>query len=75
MFGLGAIFAEILGNVTFRPAPLSDADAGEMLADIRESRILSAVRGMEAADTPSLIRCLVAMAGSGWNGIRSRRSM
>ncbi|MDP2838523.1 MAG: acetate--CoA ligase family protein [Syntrophales bacterium] len=31
MFGLGGIFAEIRGDVTFRPAPLSDAAAGEML--------------------------------------------
>jgi acyl-CoA synthetase (NDP forming) len=51
MFGLGGIFTGIPGDVTFRPAPLSDADAGEMLADIRGSRILSAVRGMKAADT------------------------
>lgn len=68
MFGLGGIFTEILGNVTFRPAPLSDAAAGEMLADIRGSRLLSAVWGLEAADTPSLIRYLVAM---GW--IRKER--
>jgi len=30
MFGQGGIFTEILGDVTFRPAPLSDADAGKM---------------------------------------------
>jgi acyl-CoA synthetase (AMP-forming)/AMP-acid ligase II len=31
MFGLGGIFTEILRDVTFRPAPISDADAGKML--------------------------------------------
>jgi len=31
MFGQGGIFTEILGGVTFRPAPLIDADAGKML--------------------------------------------
>jgi acetate---CoA ligase (ADP-forming) subunit beta len=65
MFGLGGIFTEVLGDVTFRPAPLEDADAAEMLQDIRGSKILSAVRGMEAADTNALIDCLVAMGRIG----------
>lgn len=45
---------------------VGDTDAGKMLADIRRSRPLSAAWGLEAADTPSLIRCLVVM---GWIGM------
>ena len=65
MFGLGGIFTELLGDVTFRPAPLAESDAAEMLADLRGSGILGAVRGMEAADRQELIRCLVAMGQIG----------
>lgn len=65
MFGLGGIWTEILGDVTFRPAPLSGSDAREMLMEIRGSKILGAVRGMEAVDLDSLAQCLIAMGRIG----------
>jgi succinyl-CoA synthetase beta subunit len=65
MFGLGGIFTEILGDVTFRPAPLSEADAGEMLTEIKGKKILGAIRGMPAVDTGSLIQCLMAVGRIG----------
>ncbi len=65
MFGLGGILTEILGDVTFRPAPLSEADAGEMLREIKGRKILGAIRGMPAVDTDLLIQCLMAVGRIG----------
>ncbi|MEK6655330.1 MAG: acetate--CoA ligase family protein [Thermodesulfobacteriota bacterium] len=65
MFGLGGIFTEILGDVTFRPAPLSEADAAEMMREIKGNKILDAVRGMPAVDADSLIQCLMAIGRIG----------
>jgi acetate---CoA ligase (ADP-forming) subunit beta len=65
MFGLGGILTEILGDVTFRPAPLSEADAGEMLREIKGKKILGAIRGMPAVDHGSLIQCLMAVGRIG----------
>jgi acetate---CoA ligase (ADP-forming) subunit beta len=65
MFGLGGILTEILGDVTFRPAPLSEADAGEMLKEIKGQKILGAIRGMPAVDTDLLIQCLMAVGRIG----------
>ena len=65
MFGLGGILTEILGDVTFRPAPLSEADAEEMLMEIKGKKILGAIRGTPAVDTGSLIRSLMAVGRIG----------
>ena len=65
MFGLGGIFTEVLGDVTFRPAPLSEADALEMIRDIKGHAILGAIRGMTAVDLGSLIECLMAIGRIG----------
>ena len=37
-FGLGGIYVEILGDVRFRIAPLTDRDVDELLHEIRDSR-------------------------------------
>ena len=65
MFGLGGILTEILGDVTFRPAPLSESDAEEMLREINGNKILGAVRGMPAVDFDSLVQCLMAIGRIG----------
>ncbi|MGV8056503.1 MAG: acetate--CoA ligase family protein [Smithellaceae bacterium] len=54
LFGLGGIFTEILNDVAFRSAPLSLAEADEMLHDIRSSKILAEFRGMPAVDVAAL---------------------
>ncbi len=65
MFGLGGILTEILNDVVFRIAPIERADALEMMDEIRGSRILDAVRGMEAADRGALADILVAIGRMG----------
>ena len=65
MFGLGGIYTEILGDVTFRPAPLYESDAEEMIGEIKGHKILGAVRGMPAVDANALVACLMAIGRIG----------
>ncbi len=46
VFGLGGVFAEIYKDTTLRLAPLADADAREMFAEIRAHKLLDEFRGM-----------------------------
>ncbi|MCD4716743.1 MAG: acetate--CoA ligase family protein [Desulfobacterales bacterium] len=47
MFGLGGIFTEALGDVSFRVAPLTKHDAKEMCGEIKGQKILHKIRGLE----------------------------
>jgi succinyl-CoA synthetase beta subunit len=47
MFGLGGIFAEAFGDVSFRVAPLYEQDAREMCGEIRGRKILEGIRGFK----------------------------
>ena len=59
MFGLGGIFTEVLKDVSFRVAPLTKDDAMEMMQEIKGSKILSAIRGMEAVDMDVMAEILI----------------
>ena len=54
MFGLGGIFVEALADVSFRLAPLTEADAAEMVAEVRSAALLTGLRGQPAADRAAL---------------------
>jgi len=62
LFGLGGIFVESLRDVALRVAPLSEADAGSMLAEIRGHALLEGARGRPAADRAALVRAIRAVA-------------
>ncbi len=62
MFGLGGIFVEVMRDVTFRVAPLSDEDAGEMIAGIRGYRALTGLRGKPPADLAALRALLLQLS-------------
>ena len=47
MFGLGGIFTEALGDVSFRVAPLTDQDARSMSTEIQGSKILGGHPGYD----------------------------
>jgi len=54
MFGLGGVFTEVLRDVVFRLAPLTQADARTMVSGIRGAAILSGVRGHAAVNRVAL---------------------
>lgn len=62
LFGLGGVFTEALGDTVLRLAPLSEADAAEMLDEVRARRLLGAFRGEAPADRGALTDTLVALS-------------
>ncbi len=57
-FGLGGIHVEILGDVQFRLAPLTERDAAEMVRTIKGARLLDGYRGHPPADVAALTELL-----------------
>jgi acyl-CoA synthetase (NDP forming) len=53
-FGLGGIHLEVLRDVVFRIAPLSDRDADEMIDSIRGRRLLDEFRGRPPVDREAI---------------------
>jgi succinyl-CoA synthetase beta subunit len=65
MFGLGGIFAEAIKDVVWRLAPLSPADAREMIDEIQGRAILGPVRGLPAVDLDELSGMVVNLGRLG----------
>jgi acyl-CoA synthetase (NDP forming) len=61
-FGLGGIHVEILGDVSFRVAPLTDRDADELLRGIRGLPLLKGYRGHPPADLDALREVLLRVS-------------
>jgi len=53
-FGLGGVAAEVLRDVAFRIAPLSDKDAEDLIGSVRSFPLLAGHRGRPAADLTAL---------------------
>lgn len=66
MFGLGGVFVEVLGDVTFRRAPFGQATALAMIEEIRGAAILGGARGGPPADRDALADALVALSRFAW---------
>jgi acyl-CoA synthetase (NDP forming) len=62
-FGLGGVFVELLKDVTFRLAPIDEAGATEMLADIEGARMLDGYRGQPAANKAELAKVIARLSG------------
>lgn len=65
MAGLGGLFIEALKDVVFRKAPVSEAEARLMLADLKGAAVLSGVRGRPAVDQAALARLIAAASRFG----------
>lgn len=55
MFGLGGIYVEVLRDVTFAVAPLSRAEAEELVDLIRGKKLLYGTRGQPPVHIPALV--------------------
>ena len=62
MCGLGGVAVEVFSDVAFGLAPLSSADAEEMLDALRGVRLLAPFRGRPAGDRGAAVRALRAIA-------------
>jgi len=58
MFGLGGIFVEVLKDVSFWVAPVTEWDARQMIRRIRSYPVLEGVRGQEGVDQEALVECI-----------------
>jgi acetyltransferase len=59
LVGLGGIYVEILRDIESRFAPLTHADAIQMIQGLKGNKILEGVRGKEALDTHALADIVV----------------
>ncbi len=59
MFGLGGIFVEVLKDVTFRVTPVSQAEAEQMIGEIKSAAILAGVRGEAPRDRKTMAETVV----------------
>ena len=62
MFGIGGVLVEIMKDVSFRIAPISEFDADEMIHEIKGFKILDGYRGNDKADLESLKKLLIKIA-------------
>jgi len=58
MFGLGGIYVEVLKDVIFKIAPVTQVEAEEMLAGIKTSALLDGVRGEAGIDKQAVIELI-----------------
>lgn len=59
MFGLGGIFVEVLHDVNFRAIPITEADAHDLINDMRSRELLDGVRGEPPVDTDGIVDVLL----------------
>jgi acyl-CoA synthetase (NDP forming) len=62
MFGLGGIFVEVMRDVSFRVAPLTETDAAGMISEIRGYRALTGLRGKPPADLAAIRSLLLQLS-------------
>ena len=58
MLGMGGIYVEVLKDVTFRLAPVTDVDAAQMIQSIKTRKMLEGVRGQKPSDVRALVECI-----------------
>ncbi len=62
MFGIGGILVELLEDVSFRIAPITEYDANEMIHEIKGFPILDGYRGKPKADIKAIIEVLLKIS-------------
>ena len=59
MFGLGGIFVEVLKDVTFRVAPITEDEAQEMISEVKAYPLLKGYRNTPPADINAIVKILL----------------
>ena len=62
MFGLGGVFIEVMKDVTFRMAPLTEQDAMDMITGVKAYGLLQGARGTTPAQMPQLQESLLRLS-------------
>ena len=62
MFGLGGVFIEVMKDVTFRIAPLTDVDAKEMIKSVKAYKLLEGARGTKPAQMGQIEETLLRLS-------------
>ncbi len=62
MFGLGGVFIEVMKDVTFRIAPLTDVDATEMIKSVKAYKLLEDARGTTPAQMDQIQETLLRLS-------------
>ena len=62
MFGLGGVFIEVMKDVTFRIAPLTDIDAQEMIKSVKAYKLLEGARGTTPAQMDQIQETLLRLS-------------
>ncbi len=62
MVGLGGVLTEVLHDVAHRFAPVTPADARDMLAELKGAKILEGYRGALPADVDAVVDVLVRLS-------------
>ena len=62
MFGLGGVFIEVMKDVTFRIAPLTDIDAQEMIKSVKAYKLLEGARGTTPAQMNQIEETLLRLS-------------
>jgi acyl-CoA synthetase (NDP forming) len=68
-FGMGGVAIEVTRDFALRMLPLREGDAEAMIEETRGAALLGSVRGGNAADVPSLVTCLYALADFAWDNV------
>lgn len=61
MLGVGGVLAEAIADVVFRPAPLDEVTAADMIDDLSSQALLGPFRGEAAVDREALVQLLVGL--------------
>ena len=61
MVGLGGVAVEVLKDVALAPVPLTTAEAGALVAQLKGAALLEAHRGAPPADVDALVELMVRL--------------
>lgn len=62
--GLGGLFVEQLDDVSVRPAPITRADAADMLGELHSAKLLQGGRGRPPVDVAAIVDAVLALSGA-----------